>query len=76
MRTKWEILQDLREEATRKLARLEAEIKWLEETPFTANGTGSCSGCDQVLPTEADFAKHYVVPDERYYNLGYCPSRG
>jgi hypothetical protein len=26
-----------------------------------------------MLGTEADFAKHFVVPDPRYLNIGYCP---
>ena len=31
-----------------------------------------CSTCGHYLATEADFAKHYVVSDVRYFNLGSC----
>jgi len=34
-----------------------------------------CSGCQTWLETEADFAKHYVLDDMRYLNLGHCPSK-
>jgi hypothetical protein len=46
----------------------------LEATPYTANGIGACSKCGKELETEADFAKHYVISDLRYLNLGYCPN--
>jgi len=75
-RTKWEILED------RMLNAGEAvgysawrELRALERTPFTANGTGQCSTCGALLSTEADFAKHYLIDDERYLNLGMCPTR-
>jgi hypothetical protein len=32
-----------------------------------------CSGCGEMLHTEADFARHFIVPDVRYVNLGFCP---
>jgi len=31
--------------------------------------------CREVLRTEGDFARHFVVPDERYLNLGNCPTK-
>lgn len=31
-----------------------------------------CSGCGENLFTEADFAKHFEVPDPRYKNVGHC----
>lgn len=34
-----------------------------------------CPACGELLGTEEDFAKHYVVPDVQYYNLGYCPKK-
>lgn len=43
---------------------------WMEKTPFGR----PCSGCDVMLATEADFAKHFIVPNRRYKNLGYCPN--
>jgi hypothetical protein len=75
VRTKWDILQERKAEAERVLARLVAEIKYLEETPFVDafSEAGRCSKCEKPLPTEKDFAQHFIVPDERLYNLGYCP---
>jgi hypothetical protein len=29
--------------------------------------------CGASFETEADFAKHFIVPDERLLNLGWCP---
>jgi hypothetical protein len=74
MRTKWDILQERLEEAKLVVQRLEDEIKYLENTPFVVNGTGECSGCREVLATEKDFAKHFLIPDERFLNLGNCPN--
>jgi hypothetical protein len=34
-----------------------------------------CSYCDIYLATESDFAKHFVVTDPRYKNLGECPNK-
>jgi hypothetical protein len=47
------------------------ERKDLELTPFN----GSCSQCGIQLETEADFAKHYIISDIRYFNLGDCPTK-
>ncbi len=33
-----------------------------------------CSACDLLLETEGDFARHFVIPDARYLNLGQCPT--
>lgn len=41
----------------------------LKMIPFN----GVCTGCGTPLETEADFAQHFHIPDERYINLGYCP---
>lgn len=75
MLTKWDILQERLITINKMKTALEMELKWMEETPFTANGTGKCSQCGIVLATEADFAKHFIVSDPRYVNLGYCPNR-
>jgi hypothetical protein len=47
----------------------ESEREWMLKTPFG----GQCIGCNQPLATEADFAKHFIIPDPIYKNLGYCP---
>lgn len=69
MRTKWQILEARLAEARAKVAELERELAGLEATPFSRG----CSVCGVALPTEAAFARHFVIPDERYLNLGECP---
>lgn len=59
--TKWDLLD-------------EHDRSLLQERAFEANGTGRCSGCGMELPTEADFAKHLIITDLRYYNVGSCPA--
>jgi hypothetical protein len=70
-RTKWEILEARMTKAQKAWEKASQEIIGLERTPFG----GSCGSCGAVLDTEADFAKHYLVDDERYLNLGNCPTR-
>jgi hypothetical protein len=52
-----------------------AERIALRKTPFLDcyNKPGACSVCGTPLPTEADFAKHFVLRDVRYLGLGDCP---
>lgn len=35
-----------------------------------------CTKCGQHLATEADFARHFIVSDPTFFNLGYCPNVG
>ena len=51
-----------------------AERRALDATPFS-DGTKGCSVCHTPLPTEGDVARHYLVPDLRYKNLGECPTK-
>lgn len=44
----------------------------LKNTPFGQ----PCTGCGTPLATEADFAKHFVLYNRSYRNLGYCPKKG
>lgn len=37
--------------------------------------TGGCSGCGADVSTEGRFARHFVLPDLRYWNLGDCPDK-
>lgn len=69
MRTKLEILTARAAEMRAEVEKLEREIAGLARTPFS----GKCSGCGERLETEAAFAGHFVVPNERYLNLGECP---
>ncbi len=39
----------------------------------TGNRHGHCSGCGHIMLTEGDFARHYLIPDAQYKNLGNCP---
>jgi hypothetical protein len=69
MRTKWEIVQARLEAARKEVEVLEHQIGSMENTPCGAN---ACS-CGATFKTEADFAKHFILPDERFLNLGWCP---
>ena len=51
-----------------------AERRALDATPFS-DGTKGCAVCHTPLPTEGDVARHYLVPDLRYKNLGECPTK-
>jgi hypothetical protein len=44
----------------------------MERTPLKV----PCSGCGLLLATEADFARHFILYDRTYRNLGYCPVKG
>jgi hypothetical protein len=68
-RSKWNILE---ERLTMKLAEVERDKRELQALERTTFGR-PCSGCGEVLATEADFAKHFVTPDPRFLNLGECP---
>ena len=77
MQTKMSILQkqlgdlhDAAVEAQRAYADAVAHIEGLEATFCGLR----CSGCDTLLKTEADFARHFEIPDSRYLNLGECPN--
>lgn len=62
MVTKWDLITDADRDA-------------LDRTPFTdsAGNPGACAGCGEALPTEGAFARHFVLTDRRYLNLGWCP---
>jgi hypothetical protein len=70
VKTKWEILQQRREEAWQKVVSLDNEIAGLLKQSCGL----VCGKCGAYHETEADFAKHYVIPDTRYLNLGWCPN--
>lgn len=69
-RTKWEILSERLESAKKSVADLEAQMRWMENTPNNA----ICVGCGTRLETEKDFAAHFEILDENYLNLGFCPN--
>lgn len=69
MKTKWEILIERRARAKEEFDKLDHQIASLQNTPCNL----TCSGCGRELETEADFAEHFLIPDERYLNLGWCP---
>lgn len=71
MRTKWDIKQEQLARAKAAYEAILEEIKWAQETKYE----GECSGCRHQFNTEEDFWKHYVVPNELYYNLGKCPNK-
>lgn len=60
--TLWDIISD-------------SEREYMERQPFNGTGKGQCSGCGIEHKTEADFARHYWIPELRYRNLGLCPEK-
>lgn len=46
------------------------QMEGLDATPWGL----TCSGCDTLLVTEGDFARHFVLPDATFLNLGECPN--
>lgn len=82
MRTKWEILVAKRLELAEQIGQISRELEWMEKTPCQKTDWDgnkvflSCGNCGAEHKTEADFARHYVIPDERLLNLGECPKVG
>lgn len=74
MRSKWNILEERRVAALQKADALARELDGLNSTPCGLR----CGGCDELLVTEGDFARHFFVKkfDEmnNFLNLGYCPN--
>lgn len=69
--TKWSVLTGRLAALEAQAAKLREELTGLDATPFG----GECGGCDVHLATEGDFARHFIVLDLRYLNLGGCPDR-
>jgi hypothetical protein len=60
--TKWDLLGDADRESV------------LMSMTIASDGSPVlCPGCAEPLVTEADFARHFTIPDLRYWNLGWCP---
>lgn len=70
-RSKWNILNERNEINRAKVLKMDRELESLRNTSCNLH----CSGCGVLLETEADFARHYVVKDERFLNLGECPAK-
>jgi Zn-dependent peptidase ImmA (M78 family) len=71
MRTKWEILEARIAAAKKELEQLEAQKNWLMTVRFDAE----CTHCGQELETEADFAKHFLIPDRTSHQHRPLPDR-
>jgi len=69
LRTKQQILEERQNEAAKVFNNLTAQVE--DETPCNLK----CSGCGVLLKTEKDFRSHFLIPDERYLNLGECPDK-
>lgn len=69
--TKWTWLQKRLAGAQAEVDALAGQLQGLENTPYD----GQCMTCGHYMETEADFAKHYIVRDPRYLNLGECPTK-
>lgn len=89
MRTKWEILQAQAREMGIRYAEFCCDLTNMRHAPLCdKHGTPhkhvdleegqcgtKCAGCGELLVFEKDFAAHFVVPDERYLNIGDCPKK-
>ena len=78
MRSKWEILTARVEDLERQAQSMRAVMRGMDETPCVKGADDEhihCGTCGVRFESEGDFARHYVVPDERFLNLGNCPSR-
>lgn len=69
--TKWTWLQKRLAGAQAEVDALAGQIQGLAAQPFD----GECLTCGFYMATEADFARHYIVPDPRYLNMGECPTK-
>jgi len=69
LRTKQQILEERQNAAAKVFNNLTAQVE--DETPFGH----PCTGCGKILETEKDFRSHFLIPDERYLNLGECPDK-
>jgi hypothetical protein len=69
-RTKWEILEARAEKMREELAELESYMRGMENTPDNAK----CTGCGEQFRVNADFARHFKIPNEQLLNTGYCPN--
>lgn len=75
-RTKWDILVDRAESFEAQAKEIRNMLEGFELTKLNGRGDGEplrCSGCEVILETEAEFARHYEVPNEQFLNIGYCP---
>lgn len=69
MRTKIEILENRLEIMRNEYVKASEYIEGLKDTPCGL----TCGGCNKLFETEYDFAAHFLIPDERFLNLGDCP---
>jgi hypothetical protein len=70
MITKWGVLQERANKLRAQLADIEEQLAWMERTVINT----PCSGCETLLATEADFAKHFGLYGVATMNVGYCPT--
>jgi hypothetical protein len=70
MYTKWEILEQRAEDFEKRAQTIRNYLEGLTKTP---TGNIKCAGCELVIGTEEEFAKHFVIPNGHYLNLGDCP---
>jgi len=71
MRTKFEIMKAREAALKEALEAIQHRLEAEENTPC-----GLSCDCGQYFETEADFAKHFIIPDEHFLNLGECPVKG
>lgn len=68
-KSKWTILSERAASLRAQAEAIEAELAGLDRTPFGHE----CAKCGETLASEGDFARHFLVNDPRWLNLGRCP---
>lgn len=69
--TKWDILTERAASLRAQAQAIEDELAGMDRTTLS-----DCScACGVILATEGEFARHFIVPNRAYLNLGDCPNR-
>jgi hypothetical protein len=72
MRTKWQILAAKRDKAAEAYNKICREMDGIDASQPVVQ---ACRTCGELFFTQGDFDRHYLIDDERYLNLGNCPTR-
>lgn len=74
--TKWSYMVKRHEDLEMQIHDLQVKLEASARNMAYLNKTAlnvPCSYCGTILATEGDFARHFVIRDTQYLNLGHCP---